>query len=66
MRRAYDDLLYLKPKHDKKYVAEKLAMFDTLPNHKFGCFNSLDQMSEECRAMTIAWIKRRIMIENEE
>ena len=65
LRRAYDDLLYLKPKHDKKYIAEKLAMFDTLPNHKFGCFNSLDQMSEECREMTIAWIKRRIMIENE-
>ena len=60
MRRAYDDLLYLKPKRDNEYINKKLAEFDSKANHKFGCFNSLDMMTEEGRTMTIEWIKRRI------
>ena len=60
MRRAYDDLLYLKPKRDNEYITRKLAEFDSKANHKFGCFNSLDMMTEEGRTMTIEWIKRRI------
>ena len=60
MRRAYDDLLYLKPKRDNEYITKKLAEFDNKANHKFGCFNSLDMMTEEGRTMTIEWIKRRI------
>lgn len=60
MRRAYDDLLYLKPKRDNEYITKKLAEFDSKANHKFGCFNSLDMMTEEGRTMTIEWIKRRI------
>ena len=60
MRRAYDDLLYLKPKRDNEYIAKKLNEFDSKASHKFGCFNSLDMMSEEGRSMTIEWIKRRI------
>ena len=60
MRRAYDDLLYLKPKRDNNYIAKKLGEFDSKANHKFGCFNSLDLMTEEGRTMTIEWIKRRI------
>jgi hypothetical protein len=60
MRRAYDDLLYLKPKRDNEYIAKKLNEFDNKVSHKFGCFNSLDMMSEEGRSMTIEWIKRRI------
>ena len=60
MRRAYDDLLYLKPKRDNNYITKKLAEFDSKANHKFGCFNSLDMMTEEGRTMTIEWIKRRI------
>ena len=60
MRRAYDDLLYLKPKRDNEYITKKLAEFDSKANHKFGCFNSLDLMTEEGRTMTMEWIKRRI------
>ena len=60
MRRAYDDLLYLKPKRDNEYITKKLAEFDSKANHKFGCFNSLDMMTEEGRTKTIEWIKRRI------
>lgn len=60
LRKAYDELLYLKPNKSSGYIAEKLAMFDKLSNHKFGCFNSLDQASEEDREMTIEWIERRI------
>ena len=60
MRRAYDDLLYLKPKRDNEYITRKLVEFDSKANHKFGCFNSLDMMTEEGRTMTIEWIKRRI------
>lgn len=59
LRRAIS-LLYLKPKIDVDYIAEKLAHFDMLPNHKFGCFNSIDKMTDEGRAMTIDWIERRI------
>ena len=62
LRRA-SDLLYLKPKKDDEYIAEKLAEFDTRANHKFGCFNSIDQLSDEARSMTIEWIKRRICLE---
>ena len=60
MRRAYDDLLYLKPKRDNEYIAKKLKEFDSKASHKFGCFNSLDQASEEGQKMVIDWIERRI------
>ena len=60
MRRAYNDLLYLKPKRDVAYVDKKLALFDQKPKCKFGCFNSLDLMTEEGRAHTIKWIANRI------
>ncbi len=62
MRRAYDDLLYLKPKRDVAYIAKKLSEFDTRATHKFGCFNSLDLMTDAGRKMTIEWIERRIKL----
>lgn len=62
MRRAYNDLLYLKPKRDESYIAEKLSQFTERANYKFGCFNSLDLMTDKGREMTIEWIKRRIGI----
>jgi hypothetical protein len=62
MRRAYNDLLYLKPKRDESYIAEKLSEFTERANYKFGCFNSLDLMTDKGREMTIEWIKRRIGI----
>ena len=58
--RPADNLLYLKPKKDNEYIAKKLAEFDAKPKHIFGCFNSIDQMTEESRRMTIDWIMRRI------
>ena len=54
------NLLYLKPTQDLKYIDEKLAYFDSKPETPFGCFNSLDQMTEEGRAKTIDWISKRI------
>lgn len=60
MRKAYNELLYLKPKKSVAYIAEKLAAFDKRPKHKFGCFNSLDMMTENGRSMTIDWIERRL------
>ena len=60
MRKAYDNLLYLKPKRDTRYIADKLAEFDRKSGYKFGCFNSIDLMNEDARKMTIEWISRRI------
>ena len=62
MRKAYNDLLYLKPKSDIAYVEKKLAFFDRRPQCKFGCFNSLDMMTEEGRTRTIKWISNRLGI----
>ena len=60
MRKAYNDLLYLKPKRNDEYIAKKLAEFDKKSGYKFGCFNSIDQMTDEGRRMTIEWIERRL------
>ena len=60
MRKAYNDLLYLKPKRDTEYIDKKLALFDKRTKYKFGCFNSLDLMTEEGRTKTIKWISNRI------
>ena len=60
MRKAYNDLLYLKPKRDTEYIDKKLALFDKRSKYKFGCFNSLDLMTEEGRTKTIKWISNRI------
>ena len=54
------NLLYLKPTQDLEYIDKKLAYFDSKPKCLFGCFNSLDQMTEEGRAKTIEWISKRI------
>ena len=54
------NLLYLKPTQDLEYIDKKLAYFDYKPETLFGCFNSLDQMTEEGRAKTIEWISKRI------
>ena len=62
MRKAYDELLYLKPKRDSRYIAKKLEEFDRKATHKFGCFNSLDLMTDEGRELTTEWIERRINI----
>lgn len=59
MHNAYN-LLYLKPSLDIEYINQKLALFDSRAECKFGCFNSLDQMTEEGRARTIEWIIKRI------
>lgn len=60
IRRPYDNLLYLKPKKSEKYIKEKLYLFSEKKNYKFGCFNSLDQITEEGRKIIIGWIEKRI------
>ena len=62
MYNAYN-LLYLKPSQEIEYIEQKLALFDSKPDCKFGCFNSLDQMTEEGRTRTIEWITKRIGLE---
>lgn len=60
MRSVEDNLLYLKPKPDVEYVKSKLGGFTRKAGYKFGCFNSLDQTSEQGLKMIIEWIERRI------
>jgi hypothetical protein len=60
MRSVEDNLLYLKPKPDVEYVKSKLGGFTRKAEYKFGCFNSLDQTSEQGLKMIIEWIERRI------
>ena len=60
MRSVEDNLLYIKPKRELDYVKGKLKMFTRKSGYKFGCFNSLDQASEEGLKMIIAWIEQRI------
>ena len=62
LRNANSNLFYLKPKHNIDYTRKKLARFSALPEYKFGCFNSIDQTSEEEREMIIDWIEKRIGI----
>ena len=59
-KRAYDNLLYIKPKKDIGYTLRKLEEFDKRPSAKFGCINSLDQASEQAQKTIIKWIEKRI------
>ena len=59
-KRAYDNLLYIKPKKDIEYTLRKLEEFDKRPSAKFGCINSLDQASEQAQKTIIKWIEKRI------
>ena len=60
LRRAYSQLLYMNSMATDDYVSERLTQFSQQPNHKFGCFNSIDQMTEWGQRQTIEWIERRI------
>ena len=64
LRKAYDNLLYLKPKKSGKYAEKKLRLFDSRPTFKFGCINSLDQADEKTQARIIAWMRKRIKLKN--
>ena len=59
-KRAYDNLLYIKPKKNIKYTIGKLEEFDKHPSAKFGCINSLDQTNEHIQETIIKWIEKRI------
>ena len=59
-KRAYDNLLYIKPKKDIGYTLRKLEEFDKRPSAKFGCINSLDQASVQAQKTIIKWIEKRI------
>lgn len=60
LRPVKGNLFYLKPKKGIDYIAKKLALFSRNKDCKFGCFNSLDQASEEGRRLIVAWIEQRI------
>ena len=60
LRRAYSQLLYMQSMATDEYVSERLAHFSQKPTFKFGCFNSIDQMSEWGQRQTIEWLERRI------
>lgn len=60
LRSVEDNLLYLYAKDSDTYITKKLEHFSSLEGCKFGCFNSIDQASENGCRMIIDWIKRRI------
>lgn len=63
LKKAYDNLLYLKPKKDIRYTEKKLSLFDKCPNFKFGCINSLDQADKKTQEIIIDWIQKRVGVE---
>lgn len=60
LRKAYDNLLYLKPKTNIKYTEKKLRLFNKRISYKFGCINSIDQTTKETQKAIIDWIEKRI------
>ena len=60
LKKAYDNLLYLKPKKDIRYTEKKLSLFDKCKEFKFGCINSLDQADKETQEIILNWIQKRI------
>ena len=64
LRPVKGNLFYLKPKNKVGYITKKLRDFSRNGNCKFGCFNSLDQASEEEQKIIISWIKHRILLED--
>lgn len=60
LRPVKGNLFYLKPKKGVEYIEKKLQKFSQNSGCKYGCFNSLDQASEQGGKMIIAWIKARI------
>lgn len=62
LRKAYENLLYLRPTNNNETIAKKLMAFDLKQHHKFGCFNSLDTLDDDGRRIVIEWIERRIGI----
>lgn len=63
LRDAGDELFYLMAKSDDNYVRRKLDMFSKQPQKRFGCFNSMDQASDQGQRMIIEWIERRLGLE---
>ena len=60
LRKAYDNLLYLKPKGDIGYTERKLHLFDKRKEFKFCCINSLDQAGETAQKRITGWMRQRI------
>ena len=63
LKSANDELIYLMAKPDVKYVRAKLNGFTRAEHKKFGCFNSVDQASDEGQKMIIEWITKRLKLE---
>ena len=62
LRSVEDNLFYFMGNDDMGYLQRKLSLFTAQSTKKFGCFNSLDKVSEEGQKMVIDWIERRIHI----
>ena len=60
LRDAHKELFYLMAKSDDSYVSRKLDSFTEQRTKLFGCFNSMDQASDQGQRMIIEWIERRI------
>lgn len=63
LRKVSVNLLYLKAKHDTKYIQNKLRGFSAKPMFKFACFNSIDQASDEGQRIITEWIYKRLHLD---
>ena len=63
LRDAHKELFYLMARSDDGYVRRKLDGFAEQRSKRFGCFNSIDQASDEGQRMIIEWIEHRLELE---
>ena len=54
--------LYLYPRKKKNYVNDKIRQFDSYPNAKFLCINSLNNAEPGDVRKVLTWLEKRIRL----
>lgn len=54
--------LYLYPRKKKNYVNDKIRQFDSYPNAKFLCINSLNNAEPDDVRKVLTWLEKRIRL----
>ena len=62
LKSADEELIYLMAKPNVEYICKKLDSFTRAEHKKFGCFNSIDQATEEGQQIIIEWITKRLKL----
>lgn len=52
--------LYLYPRNKKNYVDDKIKQFDSYPNAKFLCINSLNNAAPQDAQKVLCWVGKRL------